>query len=138
MIRVKPIIPKALRMFLPKVHKAAIAKALDQAVAAGQAEIGALTKTWKTPPNVQVQRADDRATIAIDDQRWLFLDEGTKPHVIRPWRKRALFWPGARHPVRQVRHPGIKARYLTKAVQRKVDATNLAATFANAIAALTK
>ena len=30
----------------------------------------------------------------------------TKPHVIRPKRKKALAWPGGRHPVRKVNHPG--------------------------------
>ena len=30
----------------------------------------------------------------------------TPPRTIRPKRKRALFWPGARHPVRKVNHPG--------------------------------
>jgi len=30
----------------------------------------------------------------------------TKPHVIRPKNKKALAWPGARHPARAVNHPG--------------------------------
>ncbi|MCY4548123.1 MAG: phage virion morphogenesis protein [Defluviicoccus sp.] len=30
----------------------------------------------------------------------------TRPRVIRPRHKRALFWPGARHPVAKVEHPG--------------------------------
>lgn len=30
----------------------------------------------------------------------------TKPHVIRPKNKKALAWPGARHPTRAVNHPG--------------------------------
>lgn len=30
----------------------------------------------------------------------------TRPHVIRAKRGRALFWPGARHPVAAVNHPG--------------------------------
>ena len=30
----------------------------------------------------------------------------TPPRTIRPRRKKALFFPGARHPVRSVRHPG--------------------------------
>lgn len=30
----------------------------------------------------------------------------TKAHVIRARNKKALFWPGAGHPVRQVNHPG--------------------------------
>lgn len=28
------------------------------------------------------------------------------PHVIRPKFKKALFWPGAEHPVKKVNHPG--------------------------------
>lgn len=34
--------------------------------------------------------------------------EGSSPHVIRPRRKKALSWPGARHPVKKVNHPGFK------------------------------
>ena len=34
--------------------------------------------------------------------------EGTKPHIIRPVHAKALFWPGASHPVAQVNHPGSK------------------------------
>ena len=30
----------------------------------------------------------------------------TPPRVIRPKNKRALYWPGARHPVKSVNHPG--------------------------------
>ncbi|WP_326642873.1 hypothetical protein OG884_05775 [Streptosporangium sp. NBC_01755] len=31
---------------------------------------------------------------------------GSDPHVIRARNKKALFWPGAEHPVKQVNHPG--------------------------------
>ncbi|NIQ97611.1 MAG: HK97 gp10 family phage protein [Desulfuromonadales bacterium] len=34
------------------------------------------------------------------------LEFGSPPHVIRPRRKKALFWEGAAHPVKQVNHPG--------------------------------
>lgn len=30
----------------------------------------------------------------------------TGPHVIKPKNKKALFWPGAKHPVKSVNHPG--------------------------------
>ena len=30
----------------------------------------------------------------------------TRPHIIRPTNKKALFWPGAGHPVKAVHHPG--------------------------------
>lgn len=38
----------------------------------------------------------------------VFLEEGTKPHIIKPKSKKALYWNGASHPVKQVRHPGTK------------------------------
>lgn len=38
-----------------------------------------------------------------------FLEEGSPPHEIRPRDKKALYWPGADHPVRRVQHPGSKA-----------------------------
>jgi hypothetical protein len=31
---------------------------------------------------------------------------GTAPHVILPRNKKALYWPGADHPVARVNHPG--------------------------------
>jgi len=34
---------------------------------------------------------------------------GSAPHVIYPRNKKALMWPGARHPVAFVRHPGTRA-----------------------------
>lgn len=36
------------------------------------------------------------------------LEEGTPPHVIEPKNGKALYWNGARHPVRKVNHPGTK------------------------------
>jgi HK97 gp10 family phage protein len=38
------------------------------------------------------------------------VEYGTAPHVIKPKYKRALYWPGAAHPVAQVNHPGTKAQ----------------------------
>lgn len=35
---------------------------------------------------------------------------GTRPRVLKPVNAKALFWPGARHPVKSVKHPGIPAR----------------------------
>lgn len=35
-----------------------------------------------------------------------YLEEGTKPHLIKPKGKKALFWSGASHPVKEVNHPG--------------------------------
>ncbi|MFJ9558276.1 hypothetical protein ACIRPH_31100 [Nocardiopsis sp. NPDC101807] len=40
-----------------------------------------------------------------------FVERGTRPHEIRPRVKRALFWPGAAHPVGRVWHPGTAATH---------------------------
>lgn len=37
-----------------------------------------------------------------------WLEEGTEPHTIRPKGKKALYWNGAAHPVKAVKHPGTK------------------------------
>lgn len=37
-----------------------------------------------------------------------YLEEGTPPHEIRPRNKKELYWPGAKHPVKKVNHPGSK------------------------------
>lgn len=35
---------------------------------------------------------------------------GTGPRIITPTNKKALFWKGAKHPVKAVKHPGTKAK----------------------------
>lgn len=38
------------------------------------------------------------------------LEEGSKPHIIRPKNKKYLYWKGAAHPVKEVHHPGTKGK----------------------------
>jgi HK97 gp10 family phage protein len=38
------------------------------------------------------------------------VEYGTAPHVIKPKNKKALAWPGGRHPVAKVNHPGTRAQ----------------------------
>lgn len=38
------------------------------------------------------------------------VEYGTAPHVIRPVNRKALWWPGAAHPVASVNHPGTHAQ----------------------------
>ncbi|MFD9752666.1 HK97-gp10 family putative phage morphogenesis protein [[Kitasatospora] papulosa] len=38
------------------------------------------------------------------------VEYGTAPHVIVPKNGKALYWPGARHPVAKVNHPGTRAQ----------------------------
>lgn len=50
------------------------------------------------------------SVIRITAPHWHFVEYGTRPHIIRPRVKRALWWPDAHHPVKQVYHPGTQAQ----------------------------
>ena len=66
---------------------------------------------------------DEEAHIKSPAEYAVYQDQGTKPHMIYPrgvatyhaGRKltsgSALWWPGAKHPVRKVNHPGIKGKH---------------------------
>lgn len=41
---------------------------------------------------------------------WSTVEFGSGPHEIRPVNAKALHWPGARHPVNRVFHPGTPAQ----------------------------
>lgn len=41
---------------------------------------------------------------------WSTVEFGSSPHIITPVTKKALHWPGARHPVNKVMHPGTPAQ----------------------------
>ena len=50
------------------------------------------------------------------------VEYGTKAHIIKPKNKRFLYWKGAKHPVKQVRHPGGRAKpYLIPAFNKEKD-----------------
>lgn len=52
--------------------------------------------------------------------------DGTRPHLILPRTKRALFWPGAGHPVRRVNHPGTRPNpFPQRAAEQAVPALRL-------------
>ena len=45
---------------------------------------------------------------------------GMRPHVILPVNKKALYWPGALHPVKVVHHPGTKGKpFLRPAAEKE-------------------
>jgi hypothetical protein len=42
------------------------------------------------------------------------LEFGSRPHIIEAKNGAALSWPGARHPVRKVHHPGTAAQHILR------------------------
>jgi hypothetical protein len=42
------------------------------------------------------------------------IEHGSRAHVIEPKNKQALAWPGGRHPVKKVHHPGTAAQHVLR------------------------
>ena len=52
----------------------------------------------------------------------IMVEKGTKAHLIKPKNKKMLYWKGASHPVRSVRHPGSRAKpFLEPAFEKEKD-----------------
>jgi hypothetical protein len=67
----------------------------------------------------RVERGGDRGVIGTNLRYARPVHEGSKKHIIRPRRAKALYWKGARHPVKFVRHPGNRANpFLRRAADR--------------------
>ena len=62
------------------------------------------------------------ATVHASNVKYaVMVEKGTKAHIIKPKDKKALYWKGASHPVKQVNHPGSKAKpYLIPAFDKEV------------------
>ena len=57
------------------------------------------------------------ATVGTNLSYARYVHDGTRPHPLAARNARALFWPGASHPVRSVNHPGYKGNpFLTDAL----------------------
>lgn len=44
----------------------------------------------------------------------LIVEVGSRAHDIEPKTKKALYWPGGRHPVKRVHHPGTPAQHVLR------------------------
>jgi hypothetical protein len=74
--------------------------------------LGALQGTWG--PSINYGVSYDTA-----------VEFGTKPHTILPKNKKALYWPGAAHPVKSVNHPGTRPNpYMERIVAASKDLIN--------------
>jgi HK97 gp10 family phage protein len=63
------------------------------------------------------------ATIHTSNIKYaIMVEKGTRAHVIRPKNKKYLYWKGAKYPVKNVNHPGSKAKpYLIPAFEKEKD-----------------
>ena len=73
--------------------------------------------------SIATKMGDLEATIHTSNVKYaVIVEKGSKAHIIRPKNKKALYWKGASHPVKQVNHPGSKAKpYLIPAFESEKD-----------------
>ncbi len=87
-------------------------KVIDLAKAAAPVKTGHYRSSFvKKRARVRGQAA---VTVSNTASYAAIIEFGSRAHVIEPRNKKALWWPGARHPVRRVHHPGTKAQHILR------------------------
>lgn len=83
---------------------------------AGITQVNTPKRTGYTTSTVDAQVTGGDSFVSgsfgSDYEVFEYLEKGTRAHAIRPRFKKALFWPEARHPVREVRHPGTVGQHM--------------------------
>lgn len=105
---------------------------LQRALSASQAILAKHTVKGVVPWRTGFLTQSFRAQMTPGMLRWFptadyapHVEFGTKPHVILPKNKLALYWPGAAHPVRKVNHPGSKPnRFMERIIGESQDEIN--------------
>ncbi len=78
-------------------------------------------KTGHLRRGIATNIRDLEATIHTSNIKYASgVEFGTKAHIIKAKNKKALYWKGASHPVKSVKHPGGKAKpYLIPAFEKE-------------------
>jgi len=138
----KPILPKRLAAD-PKKMARILVNSLNMSAKAVQVDFKVTTQTWEHKPTFAITSPSIYSRqVATDDAVYAMLNQGTKPHIIRPGKKRVLTWLGANYRpksrpgfigsnkggndntivyAKQVQHPGTVARAWSKAIKAKWD-----------------
>ncbi|MGM0882601.1 MAG: hypothetical protein ACQEXQ_16360 [Bacillota bacterium] len=98
-------------------------------------------KTGKTMQSIHGEAKGDKAFIrggGPGAQQIHILEYGAepKPHLIRPKLQKSLFWGGAPHPVKLVRHPGHRikeGRFMRGPIEDMQSSNELESIFSRAI-----
>ena len=80
-------------------------------------------KTGHLKRSISTKMGDMEATIHTSNLKYApAVEFGTRAHIIRAKNKKALYWKGAKHPVKKVNHPGSRAKpFLIPAFEKEKD-----------------
>ena len=143
-IRANVIRPKKLD---EKAMRAALLDGLKEVARDVDEDFAKTYATWKRKPKfkteVELRERGGRFQVSTDNEIYGYVDQGTKPHIIRPKRAQRLFFKGgysakttprvigsnsggASGPdvfANAVRHPGTKAREFAATLKEKYQRT---------------
>ncbi len=83
MFSMRVIIPANLFGDAAKLDKA-LENALEESAKAVKVDFDVTTQTWKQRPEFTITRTSGSRIVATTDEIYGYVDEGTRPHVIRP------------------------------------------------------
>jgi hypothetical protein len=133
------VLPNKYRTLAPQFREV-IARELDREGRTIVREYSITTRTWKHKVRFEMQIfPDGQMIVGTDDEKFGYVDKGTRPHIIRPRLAKALRFntvfraktvpnqmtsrPGLSSPpvaVRmEVHHPGTKPRNFTKLMAKR-------------------
>ena len=69
-------------------------------------------KTSNLRNSIVVNKTETGFIIGTNTKYAEHVEIGVRPHKIEPKNKKALYWKGARHPVKSVMHPGFDGRLM--------------------------
>lgn len=80
---------------------------------------------------------DMSGSVLVQERYGAYVEYGTKPHLILPKNKKALFWKGALNPYAVVHHPGTRANpFFMRGVDQSIPSIQLE--FTNALEQITR
>lgn len=108
-----------LRRLMPRGKRERMQRVVLVVEAQAKREAPVKRGTLRRSLTSRVERGGDRGVVGTNLKYARPVHEGSKPHIITARAKKALFWKGARHPVRSVRHPGNKPnKFLVRAATK--------------------
>lgn len=81
-------------------------RVVDDVERAARHEVAQHTRSGEMLSTVRSTKTQDGGQVWVGTDHWAYVEYGTKPHVITPTYRNALYWEGARYPVHRVNHPG--------------------------------
>lgn len=114
-------------------------RVLREVAQSAQSDFEKTVATWDNPPEFEIEERPRSYAVVTDDERYKFVDQGTRPHVIKPTNGNYLAFQGGYQAkttprvigsrsggpsgavvfTQVVNHPGIEAREFTKTIYDK-------------------